>query len=266
MQTLPLVVTSPHSGRNYSPEFVASTRLSPRELRQSEDCFVDELFSSASPLGAPLLSACFPRCFCDVNREAWELDPEMFADRLPAWVNTRSVRVQSGLGTIARVVATNEPMYDRKLTFAEARQRIATCWVPFHVELHRLAKLTQAAFGVCLIVDCHSMPALPRASCVPDFIIGDAYGTSCAPNIPAALEAHLRELGFRVARNTPYAGGFITTHYGQPCRQSHAIQLEVARGLYMDEKAFQPSPSFLKLQSGLSSVITRLAIAVPGFR
>ena len=108
------------------------------------------------------------------------------------------------------------------------------------------------------------MPSLPRASCAPDFVIGDAYGTSCAPSIAAALEAHLRELGFRVGRNTPYAGGYITTHYGQPPRRTHAIQLEVARGLYMDEKAFRQSPGFLELKSSLSSVIARLVAAVPG--
>lgn len=258
--------TSPHSGRNYSPEFISSTRLDLHGLRRSEDCFVDELFSAASLTGAPLLAACFPRSFCDANREAWELDPEMFLEPLPNWVNSESPRVQAGLGTIARVVANNEPIYRRKLAFPEARERIASCWIPFHLELQRLARLTKATFGVCLIVDCHSMPTSSAGSCAPHFIIGDAHGTSCAPSVTGALEACLGGLGYRVTRNSPFAGGYITTHYGQPRRLIHTVQLEVARGLYMDEKTLQPTPQFSKLQTSLNTVITGLVGAAAGLR
>ena len=119
-QTVPLVFASPHSGRAYPASFVAAARLDPLALRRSEDGFVDELFAAAPEQGAPLLAATFPRVFCDVNREPWELDPGMFDEPLPSWVNTASPRVGAGLGTIARVVATGEAVYRRKLTFREA--------------------------------------------------------------------------------------------------------------------------------------------------
>jgi N-formylglutamate amidohydrolase len=242
-QTAPVVFTSPHSGRNYSPEFISSTRLDHHTLRRSEDC-----------------------SFCDANREAWELDPEMFVEQLPTWVNTTSARARSGLGTIARIVANNEPIYRRKLAFAEVRERIANCWIPFHLELQRLTRVTKAAFGVCLIVDCHSMPASSARSWAPDFIVGDAHGTSCAPELVETLEACLRDLGYRVARNAPYAGGYITKHYGEPRRRTHAVQLEVARGLYMDERTLKPTVQFALLKTSLDIVIRELVRAASALR
>ena len=262
----PVVFTSPHSGRRYDREFLESTRLDLPTLRRSEDCFVDELFLAASKMGSPLLAARFPRAYCDVNREAWELDPAMFAERLPPWVNTRSSRVLAGLGTIARVAASGEPIYRRKLTFGEARRRVATCWVTFHAELQRLASMTKSAFGTCLVVDCHSMPRLSTGQSPIQFIIGDAHGTSCAPEIADNLELTLKKLGYRVGRNSPYAGGYITTNYGRPRRGIHAIQLEIARGLYMDEANLLPSAQFAVLQAHLSTVITALMNAGSALR
>src|SRR5579872_5070342 len=137
-QTTRLVLASPHSGRNYRAEFLAASRIDALTLRRSEDCYVDELFAAAPTLGAPLLAATFPRAFCDANREKWELDPTMFADPLPDWVNTSSARVGAGLGTIARVVASGEAIYRDKLQFAEAQARIDQCWQPFHDALRGL--------------------------------------------------------------------------------------------------------------------------------
>ena len=128
----PVVFTSAHSGRAYSPDLMSGVRLCPLSLRRSEDCFVDELFAAAPEHGAPLLAANFPRAFCDANREAWELDPAMFTDPLPDWVNTTSSRVSAGLGTIAKVVASGEPIYAVKLPFSEAERRIYTYWRPYH--------------------------------------------------------------------------------------------------------------------------------------
>jgi N-formylglutamate deformylase len=242
-QTAPLVFASPHSGADYPADFVAAARLDPLALRRSEDSFVDELFSAAPAFGAPLLAATFPRVFCDVNREPWELDPAMFEGKLPAWVNTASPRVGAGLGTIARVVATGEPVYRRKLAFAEAEARIQRCWQPYHDALAALIAETRARFGCCLLIDCHSMPAHPaQAANPPDFVLGDAHGTACAPRISRFVEETLAGLGYRVRRNDPYAGGYVTRHYGRPREGVHALQLEVARALYMDEVQIERRP------------------------
>ena len=158
-RVLPLVVASPHSGSDYPEDFVAASRLDPLTLRRSEDAFVDEIFAAAPALGAPLLAARFPRAYLDVNREAYELDPAMFADALPDYVNVCSPRVRMGLGTIARVVASGEDIYDGKLSFAEAEERVETLYRPYHAALARLIEETSGAFGCCLVIDCHSMPS-----------------------------------------------------------------------------------------------------------
>ena len=179
-QTLPIVFASPHSGRRYPDELLAASRLDALGLRRSEDSFVDELFAAAPDHGAPLIAATFPRAWCDANREPWELDQGMFADRLPGWVNTTSARVGAGLGTLARVVASGEAIYRGKLSFADAERRIRTCWQPFHEALEGLVAETQAMFGACLLIDCHSMPThghVSRSGGKPaDFVLGDAHG------------------------------------------------------------------------------------------
>lgn len=266
VQSAPLVFASPHSGRCYSPEFLAASRLDAMALRRSEDSFVDELFACAPDHGAPLIAATFPRAYCDPNREMWELDPAMFADALPSWVNTSSARVGAGLGTIARVVASGEAIYRRKLRFVEAEARIQACWVPYHQALTGLLAATQARFGAYLLVDCHSMPAYGAATAgrgAPDIVLGDAHGTACAPGVTRWIEQALSGYGYDVRRNDPYAGGYVTRHYGRPRDGSHAIQIEVARGLYMDEARFERSPAFALLQSRLSALVTGLAEAAP---
>ncbi|MBX6374481.1 MAG: N-formylglutamate amidohydrolase [Acetobacteraceae bacterium] len=261
-QAAPIVFASPHSGAEYPPEFVAASRLDPLALRRSEDSFVDELFSAAPALGAPLIAATFPRVFCDVNREPWELDPAMFEEPLPAWVNTGSPRVGAGLGTIARVVATGEPVYRRKLAFAEAEARIHRCWQPYHDALAGLIAETKARFGCCLLIDCHSMPTHPaQAAAPPDFVLGDAHGTACAPRATRLVEEALIGLGYRVRRNDPYAGGYVTRHYGRPREGVHALQIEVARTLYMDEIRIERRPGFTALQRDLTRLIRHLTSA-----
>ncbi len=256
-QTAPLVFASPHSGRHYPAAFVAAARLDALGLRRSEDSFVDELFAEAPAYGAPLLAARFPRAYCDVNREAWELDPAMFEDALPAWVNTTSARVSAGLGTIARVVATGEAIYRERLRFAEAERRVHTCWQPFHDTLAALIDATRASFAACLLVDCHSMPAAGGRSA--DFVLGDAHGTACCPALARAAERVLTDMGYTVRRNDPYAGGFITRHYGRPREQVHALQIEIARGLYMDEARVEPLPRFAAVRHHVNVLIGHLA-------
>ncbi|MGX9965773.1 N-formylglutamate amidohydrolase [Roseomonas sp. F4] len=261
-QSVPLVFCSPHSGSHYSAAFLADSRLDPRALRRSEDCFVDELFAAAPTYGAPLLTATFPRVFCDANREPWELDPGMFDGPLPAWVNSASPRVGAGLGTIARVVASGEPVYRHKLAFTEAEARVRQYWQPYHTALAELIAETRAAFGFCLLIDCHSMPAHPAHGSNPsDFVLGDAHGTACAPRATRLVEETLGGLGYRVRRNDPYAGGYITRHYGRPREGVHALQIEIARSLYMNEARLERAPGMQALTRDISRLIGVLAKA-----
>ncbi len=263
LQTVPLVFASPHSGRLYPDELLTASRLDSLSLRRSEDSFVDELFAAAPDHGAPLLFATFPRAWCDVNREPWELDPSMFADRLPPWVNTTSARVSAGLGTIARVVASGEAIYRNKLSFADAERRIRACWQPFHAVLSGLITETCAEFGHCLLIDCHSMPThghITRAGARSvDFVLGDAHGTAAASHVTRRVEALLIGLGYSVKRNDPYAGGYITRHYGRPREGVHALQIEIARELYMDEARIERTPSFATVQRTVTRLIAGLA-------
>ena len=266
-QLAPVVFASPQSGQEYPAAFVAAARLDPLALRRSEDSFVDELFPVAPACGAPLLAARFPRAYCDPNREPWELDPTMFEDALPAWVNTTSPRVGAGLGTIARVVSSGEAIYRRKLPFAEAEQRVRQCWEPYHSALAGLIARTREQFGACLLVDCHSMPG--GAAQVGsgggfagtqgvDIVLGDAHGTACAARIARRVEAVLVEQGFMVRRNEPYAGGYVTRHYGRPREGVHALQIEVARRLYMDETRIARLPGFGALAQRLATLVQTL--------
>ena len=266
VHSAPLVFASPHSGADYPLDFVAAARLAPLDLRRSEDCFVDDLFAGAPSCGAPLLAATFPRAFCDANREPWELDPAMFEDALPTWVNTVSPRVGAGLGTIARVVASGEAIYRQKLRFAEAERRVAGFWQPFHDALGRLLAETRARFGTCLLIDCHSMPAHGggRNGAVPvDFVLGDAHGTACAPRVTRRVEQLIQDLGYTVRRNDPYAGGYITRHYGRPRDGVQALQIEVARRLYMDEARIERGVGFASMHRDLTTLIGALAAEAP---
>ena len=258
-----IVVTSPHSGRRYSEEFLATSRLNAETIRCSEDGFVDELFARAPELGLPLLVAEFPRAWCDVNREPWELDPTMFVDALPDYVNTASPRVSAGLGTIARVVGTGEPIYARKLFFDEAKERIETCWRPFHETLAGLIEETRNAFGYCLVLDCHSMPTpFRRLGGQPDIILGDGHGTSCYSAWANHIEKLFENQGFSVLRNDPYAGGFITRHYGCPRAGIQVMQIEIARSLYMNEREFTRKSSFETMCHKMESFMGQMAGAI----
>ena len=264
VQTAPLVFASPHSGRDYPSCFIEAARLDATNLRRSEDSFVDELFADAPALGAPLLAANFPRAYCDPNREMWELDPAMFVDALPPWVNTTSARVGAGLGTLARIVATGEAIYRDKLPFSEAEFRVESCWKPYHTALAGLIATTRERFGACLLIDCHSMPAHHGRGTPPHMVLGDAHGTACAPRITRLVEQTLSGMGYDVRRNDPYAGGYVTRHYGRPREGVHALQIELARGLYMDEGRFVRTPGFATLRRNLAVLATQLAAAAPG--
>ena len=260
VQALPLVLASPHSGDDYPADLLAASRLDARALRRSEDSFVDEIFDAGPLLGVPLLAARIARVYLVLNREAWELDPAMFCEALPRYVNAASPRVRMGLGTIPRIVASGEEIYARKLHFAEAQQRINTLYFPYHRALQTLLDDTVARFGFCLLLDCHSMPsAAGNGGCaVADIVLGDCHGVACAPAIVAAARAFLADRGFAVAVNAPYAGGFTTDHYGRPRRRRHALQIEVSRALYMDETGYSRTPGLPRVANAMAGLIASL--------
>ncbi len=263
---MPLVLNSPHSGRIYPADFTAASKLNDTQLRLSEDCYVDDLFATAVKFGAPLMSANFPRAYLDVNREPYELDPSMFHDQLPGYVNTTSVRVASGLGTIARMVSETEEIYREKLTFAEAKARIEALHTPYHAHLEGLLETTFSKFNTVLLIDCHSMPSATRSGTGisrPDFILGDRCGYSCAPQITDFIEQFFRNLNFSVIRNQPYAGGYITEHYGNPQRNRHALQIEINRALYLDEINLVKHQGFAKLQAMIDDLFQKLSSQWP---
>jgi N-formylglutamate amidohydrolase len=275
-QTLPIVLASPHSGRYYAPEFLEKAHLAKHALRMSEDAYVDTLFAAAPDLGAPMIKALFPRTFVDANREPLELDSDMFAERLPWPINRTSPRVRGGLGVIARVGANGAPIYDRPLPVAEARDRLRNHYFPYHRALRQLLTETRRRFGYAILLDCHSMPsqAVARLSAAVrsrpghparpiDFVLGDCHGASCMGALTDRAEAVLTALGYSVTRNSPYAGGFTTRRYGHPENGVHALQIEVNRALYMDEKTLEPHGDGAALREDLNSLVRQIATATP---
>ena len=216
------------------------------------------LWPTPPRLGCSLLKANFPRAWLDVNREPYELDPKMFAGSLPTYANVRSVRVAGGLGTIARIVSESEEIYAGPLNVQEALARIDAVYKPYHRALRQMVLDTRAAFGVAVLLDCHSMPSTVRGMhgrLRPDIVLGDRYGTSCASELTDLAAGVLSGLGYSVSRNKPYAGGFITEHYGQPARGLHAVQIEFNRHLYMDERTLAKTPRFERLAADLARLI-----------
>lgn len=265
---VPLVFNSPHSGRVYPRAFLASSKLDPLTLRRSEDAYVDELFNFATALGTPLLHAHFPRAYLDVNREPYELDPVLFRDGLPHYANTQSVRVVGGLGTIARIVSETEEIYREPLPVEAALERIHRLYVPYHEALAALLVEAKREFGLAVLIDCHSMPSSTRTdrrTTRPDFVLGDRFGTSCGSELTRLAAHSLESLGYGVALNKPYAGGYITERYGNPARNFHALQIEINRGLYMDESRFEKQSGFARLKADLTALARELIEISPSW-
>jgi N-formylglutamate deformylase len=258
----PIVFNSPHSGRVYPRAFLAAARLDLATLRRSEDSFVDDLMVGTVRCGHPVMRAHFPRCYVDVNREPYELDPRMFDGRLPSFANTRSMRVAGGLGTVARVVGDSQEIYGERIPVEDALRRIENLYKPYHRALRRLLTRVHRDFGAAVLVDCHSMPSTAGTKDErnrADIVLGDRYGTSCVAAVSETIEASLRGLGYAVSRNKPYAGGFITEHYGNPAAGVHSIQLEINRALYMDERRYERASTFVRLAADLVTMADELA-------
>ncbi len=259
-----VVFSSPHSGDHYPPTFLRDSQLDPHTLRSSEDAFVDQLFATAPAYGAPLIAARYPRAYVDLNRAATELDPAVVTVPPRPGVNPR---VAAGLGVIPRVVAEGRVIRSGRMTLRAAQARLDGVYHPYHTALYRLLEAARIRHGASLLVDCHSMPREALRSQTnrerPDIVLGDRFGTSCATWVTdAAVDAFARA-GFRVARNTPFAGGYITQSYGRPVQGRHALQIEIDRSLYMNEKTIVKRPDFRELTERLGTVVAELANLLP---
>ncbi|PVA10546.1 N-formylglutamate amidohydrolase [Pelagivirga sediminicola] len=256
------VFASPHSGRDYPAWFVQGSPLDALTIRSSEDAFVDQLFSAAPRYGAPLLLAGAPRAFVDLNRSADELDPALIDGVRQSGHNPR---VAAGLGVIPRVVAGGRAIHTGKLPLAEAERRLDRIWRPYHAALAAEMEHAHTLFGRAILIDCHSMPREAMDGTVrpgarrPDVVLGDRYGASSAPEITDGIEQAFAAAGLTVARNTPFAGAYVTQTYGRPSRGRHAIQIEIDRALYMDEKKVRPSADFTAFCALLDGVVGRIA-------
>lgn len=260
------VFSSPHSGADYPQDFLTASRLTLLQLRSSEDAFVDELFAAAPRNGAPLIAARMPRACVDLNRARDDLDPALIAGAERRSINPR---VAAGLGVIPRVVAEGRAIIPGKLSMAEAEQRITRWWQPYHVRLLSLMRESLAVSGAAILIDCHSMPrdALLNAPLVggrrPEVILGDRFGASCDRWLIEAAAEFFGDAGFAVARNVPFAGGHITQAYGAPRRGVHALQIEIDRGLYMDEARIGRLPEFNEVAARISEACAQLARLEP---
>ncbi len=266
-EAVPLLFNSPHSGNYYPQDFIDASRLDAHEIRQSEDMFVDALLANGPKIGAALMSAYYPRAYVDLNRAPYELEPALFADSLPPHIDRHSARAAAGLGTVPRLVAENTPIYNKKLNFAEAERRIEQIYHPFHRRLADEMTRLHMKHGYAVLIDSHSMPSqatkLSSGDKRIDFVIGDRHGRSCAPQLSDWLSRFLSHRGYQVARNKPYAGGFITARYGRPGEGHHAAQIEINRALYMDEASYEKHDGFARLQNDLTDLMRELVDIMP---
>lgn len=257
-----VVFASPHSGCDYPDDLMRRTRLDDLQIRSSEDAFIDRLFAAAPELGAPLLCARAPRAYVDLNRAVDELDPAVIDGVRRRGHNPR---IASGLGVIPRVVAGGRPIYQGKLSMPEAEARLERVWHPYHAALQGLLAESHRAFGEAILVDCHSMPhealdSVRRNSLRrPDVVIGDRFGASADSQLVERIEQAFTTAGLSVIRNAPFAGAYVTQHYGRPARRQHAVQIEIDRALYMDEARIEPRHDFADFAALIQGVIGEIA-------
>lgn len=256
---LPLILASPHSGTVYPDKMRADLGVPLIELRRTEDAFVDLLFSNAPQYGATLLTANYARGFVDLNRDPLELDPEMFIDGPPRKCGRPGPRVRAGLGCLPRVAARGQPIYRKPMRRAEGEKRLADVHDTYHAALSQELAAQLARIGTVVLIDCHSMPSSqPGRRQLADIVLGDRYGSSCSSRLTGLVEREFRRLGYSVARNAPYAGGYTTLRYGRPSMDVHALQIEIRRDLYMDERRVIRADSFGPLQADLEQVVSAI--------
>ena len=259
----PIVLSSPHSGNLFPPEFLENSALSEKELRSSEDCFVSEIIKEASDAGIPLISMNIPRTFVDANRDKIEIDDKMFFDAPQSSNNAGSRRCRVGLGVIHRIVYPNKNIYDGLLSYQEGMDRIKYVYDAYHKRLKQLVDKCVRKFGFCLLVDCHSMPSMicniMNEEKPLDFCICTLFDESCPTQMSEFLSKALEKFDYRVEFNRPYAGAYIAFNYCQPRKNIYTLQLEINRSLYMNEKALTKNKNFQSVSSNICQSILALA-------
>lgn len=262
VQTSSMVFASPHSGRFYSREFLRRSVLDDVQIRSSEDAFMDQLIAPATQFGVPILTATIPRAYLDLNRACDELDPAVVQGVRRRGHNPR---IASGLGVIPRVVANGRAIYSGKITLEEANTRIDRYWRPYHDRLGDLMAQTKQSFGRAVLVDFHSMPheavrAMTHSGLSrPEVVLGDRFGAAAHGDIVERIETIFLEAGLKVSRNTPFAGAYITQAYGHPSRGRHAVQVEIDRGLYMNEQHIRPNGNFDSFSKLMARIVEQIA-------
>lgn len=257
----PLVLDSPHSGVEYPADFSHDVALS--SLRQAEDTYVEKLFAFAPEIGAPLLQARFPRSYIDVNRSQAEIDAQLLEATWPEPLSF-SEKVRRGKGLIWRTLDNGQPIYARPLTHQEIRYRIEHYWLPYHEALRQLLDDTYRTLGIVMHLNCHAMPADtvrkdPRATPrSPDIVLGDRQGESCNSEITHFVADTFSTLGYSCALNDPYQGEELIRAYAAPSRRRHSLEIEINRGLYMDEATLELTSGFARLQQDLRNVLMQL--------
>jgi N-formylglutamate amidohydrolase len=257
----PLVFASPHSGRFCPTDMGARPDLPPDALHGTEDALVDRLIESGSTHGAVIIAGQITRAYLDLNRDPTELDPRLI-DGVPAAPLT--AKVAAGFGVLPRLGGDGLPLYDRTLPLREAHDRLARVHTPYHAALTDLMQAAHARHGRAVLIDWHSMPARINGGLTgPDVVLGDRFGTSCTTGLTRHLRAAFERLGWRVALNQPYPGGYSTRIWGQPDDGYEAIQIELNRGLYYEERTREPGPGWSRCLGGLQRVIAGLCVTAP---
>jgi len=257
---LPILFASPHSGMVYPEKMVCDLQVPLMDLRRTEDAYVEDLFGDAPRFGGQLVHANYARGYVDLNRDARELDPNMFVDGPPRTVAVASPRVEAGLGCLPRVAVKGEPIYAKRLSKAEGEYRLASVHDAYHGYLRATLDGFRDTHGLAVLIDCHSMPSkqIGRRK-LADIVLGDRFGSSCDNRLTSLAERTFRDMGYSVARNAPYAGGYTTRCYGRPKRGVHALQIEVNRALYMDETNVIKTAGFAGLKADISQFSSELA-------
>jgi N-formylglutamate deformylase len=260
---VPLVFDSPHSGTEYPADFGYACAF--EILRTAEDTHIDDLYGAAPEHGATLLGALFPRSYLDVNRHAGDIDEALLDAPWPGAISPGE-KTRLGMGLVRRLAKPNLPVYTRKLSVAEMEGRIARCYRPYHAMLQGICDRLHGKFGTVTLINCHSMPAHgsamsndgPNAQRA-DFVLGDRDGTTCAPELTDFVARLLAGRGYSVKVNDPYKGVEIVRRHGIPASGRHALQIEVNRSLYMNEKTLVENDRYPVLKADLGRLIEGLA-------
>lgn len=256
---VPVVFDSPHSGTGYPVDF--GTIQPPAAFRQGEDSHVDALYAAAPDYGACLIAAAFSRVYIDPNRALDDIDTRLIDGDWPDPINPTD-KSERGQGLIWRQAPPDRPLYDRLLSIAEVRRRIDEYYLPYHRSLRGELDALRDRFGVVYHVNCHSMPSVstqmsPEGPGIerPQFTLGDRDGTSCAPAFTDLVNQTLLEMGYGVTVNDPYKGAELVRAYADPAAGRHSLQIEINRGLYMNEQSFVRHDGFSTLQNNLTRLI-----------